>query len=561
MKLKTLSKLKCTSDKYPFLTYPYSSEKYPLENATAQIEKCDSMLEAQNAIAAEKLAHIAALPPANATTVAARLELLKDAAIDAQGSRKLVEQTVNALLSYSALLDEITDESELAAASQSVVEAIATTFHKGNLQTATRSIISKAERKSLWTNMSAEFETLTELVAFSGLKTKALTSWSRRLTAAIADGEDRLLPVMKHWSSAAVDVRVTNATSSAIGGAKFAGNSTRGDAQFDFPVSIAAVLPSEASILVAHTSSTIWSQEDFEAENKDMQFASAVHGLSIFNPDESKVSVSGLVEPILVRIPLEWPTATGAPIPRSIAQCRYWDAGEGIWSASGCKVIELTTSSVTCACTHLTEFAVIISPEAASTESPEVVSVSAQSSGGYEDPQSEPASTLFGISYFVLGGGGLGLILFFGFSVIVCLRRRNINRKQKEAAVPNEAQISSDFEEDGVSLGITGKNFDVCRDAQENPMWNADRQSKSHRAHSAQRKSHSNISSVVAGGLKNKKVGRRPTVEVHSTDEIVKLFDETHQKHYYVNKTTGQSGWQREEVVTARTTRTNSTNM
>jgi hypothetical protein len=470
------------------------------------------------------------------------------------------------------------DESELAAASQSVVEAIATTFHKGNLERATRSIISKAERKSLWTNMSAEFETLTELVAFSGLKARALTSWSRKLTAAIADGEDRLLPVMKEWSSAAIDVRVANATSSAIGGAKFAGNSTRGDAQFDFPVSIAAVLSSETIILVAHTSSTIWSQEDFEAENKDMQFASAVHGLSLFNPDESKVYVSGLVEPILVRIPLEWPTATGAPIPRSIAQCRHWDAGEGVWSASGCKVVEFTTSSVTCACTHLTDFAVIISPEAASTESPEVVPVSTQSSDGYEDPQSEPASTMFGISYFVLGGGGLGILLFFGFTVIRWLRCRKI-RKQKEAAVPNEAQRSSDFEEDGVSLGVTGKNFDVGRDAQENPMWNADRQSKSHISHSAQhsvdaqenpmwnadRQSKSHIShsaqhSVAADGLK-KKVGRRPTVEVHSTDEIVKLFDETHQRHYYFNKTTGQSGWQREEVVTARTTRANSTNI
>jgi hypothetical protein len=35
--------------------------------------------------------------------------------------------------------------------------------------------------------------------------------------------------------------------------------------------------------------------------------------------------------------------------------------GEGTWSASGCEVVEFTTSSVTCACTHLTEFAVTVS--------------------------------------------------------------------------------------------------------------------------------------------------------------------------------------------------------
>jgi hypothetical protein len=50
------------------------------------------------------------------------------------------------------------------------------------------------------------------------------------------------------------------------------------------------------------------------------------------------------------------------PAPAPVPQCVWWDGaargGAGGWSTAGCSVASVNATSITCACDHLTEFAV-----------------------------------------------------------------------------------------------------------------------------------------------------------------------------------------------------------
>merc|ERR1719248_20926 len=43
--------------------------------------------------------------------------------------------------------------------------------------------------------------------------------------------------------------------------------------------------------------------------------------------------------------------------PTKAASCSFWDNATRSWSSDGCSVVVNTASGVTCACTHLTDFA------------------------------------------------------------------------------------------------------------------------------------------------------------------------------------------------------------
>ncbi|KAJ1458436.1 REJ domain-containing protein [Pelagophyceae sp. CCMP2097] len=84
----------------------------------------------------------------------------------------------------------------------------------------------------------------------------------------------------------------------------------------------------------------------------DCPYGAAVHScgdaLTATLPDGSNVTlyVTGTAPlAVLVTCPVRAP------------RCRFWDRGLNEWSDSGCSVFEATPWNVTCACTHLTDFA------------------------------------------------------------------------------------------------------------------------------------------------------------------------------------------------------------
>ena len=42
--------------------------------------------------------------------------------------------------------------------------------------------------------------------------------------------------------------------------------------------------------------------------------------------------------------------------PRVVPTCMWWSEAEGEWAHEGCSVVNYTSTNVTCACTHLTDF-------------------------------------------------------------------------------------------------------------------------------------------------------------------------------------------------------------
>jgi hypothetical protein len=75
--------------------------------------------------------------------------------------------------------------------------------------------------------------------------------------------------------------------------------------------------------------------------------------------------VANLSLPVLITIPVNGAQAGGTPL-----GCVYWDGEKGGYSSAGCTVTSITATSVTCACTHLTVFAVAqLGPAMAGTTS------------------------------------------------------------------------------------------------------------------------------------------------------------------------------------------------
>jgi uncharacterized membrane protein YgcG len=50
-------------------------------------------------------------------------------------------------------------------------------------------------------------------------------------------------------------------------------------------------------------------------------------------------------------------TLFACPAVRATPACLWWDGAAESWTTRGCTVANVTTTSITCACDHLTEFA------------------------------------------------------------------------------------------------------------------------------------------------------------------------------------------------------------
>ena len=51
------------------------------------------------------------------------------------------------------------------------------------------------------------------------------------------------------------------------------------------------------------------------------------------------------------------PLAVTVTCPGRVPECKFWDANMSDWAGDGCAVASYTNSSITCECTHLTDFA------------------------------------------------------------------------------------------------------------------------------------------------------------------------------------------------------------
>ena len=51
------------------------------------------------------------------------------------------------------------------------------------------------------------------------------------------------------------------------------------------------------------------------------------------------------------------PLAVTVTCPGRVPECKFWDANISDWAGDGCAVASYTNSSITCECTHLTDFA------------------------------------------------------------------------------------------------------------------------------------------------------------------------------------------------------------
>lgn len=69
--------------------------------------------------------------------------------------------------------------------------------------------------------------------------------------------------------------------------------------------------------------------------------------------------VSGTVLPEADGIILSFPRPAGSAADNSDVVCSFWDFSVNQWSSKGCRVQEVTTDTVVCQCSHLTNFAVL----------------------------------------------------------------------------------------------------------------------------------------------------------------------------------------------------------
>jgi len=77
--------------------------------------------------------------------------------------------------------------------------------------------------------------------------------------------------------------------------------------------------------------------------------------------------VSGTVLPEADGIILSFPRPAGSAADGSSVVCSFWDFSVNQWSSKGCRVQEVTTDTVVCQCSHLTNFAVLTTGELSSS--------------------------------------------------------------------------------------------------------------------------------------------------------------------------------------------------
>jgi len=89
---------------------------------------------------------------------------------------------------------------------------------------------------------------------------------------------------------------------------------------------------------------------------KPQNISSDVYGLTLMDGTGKKIEVSNSPEAILIHIPLNKITSTTT---MDTLSCLYWNETGGSWMTDGCTThVNVTELSVTCSCTHLTNFTI-----------------------------------------------------------------------------------------------------------------------------------------------------------------------------------------------------------
>eukprot|EP00003_Mantamonas_plastica_P002500 TRINITY_DN1189_c0_g1_i3.p1 TRINITY_DN1189_c0_g1~~TRINITY_DN1189_c0_g1_i3.p1 ORF type:complete len:2400 (-),score=855.86 TRINITY_DN1189_c0_g1_i3:116-6346(-) len=163
---------------------------------------------------------------------------------------------------------------------------------------------------------------------------------------------------------------------------------------------------------------------DLRSYGQDNGLRSNLHGLFV-----QDTTVTGLNSPITINIPL-----LSAFNATQTGQCVFWDNSTETYSTTGCTTGTVTSSAVTCTCTHLTEFAVRtvnIPATPTPTPTPTATPTASPGAGGSTTASPTPAPAVGTIipgladdtSYAIIGGGlgGLAVIAI----IVVALRNKD----------------------------------------------------------------------------------------------------------------------------------------
>ncbi|PRP87586.1 hypothetical protein PROFUN_04613 [Planoprotostelium fungivorum] len=182
-----------------------------------------------------------------------------------------------------------------------------------------------------------------------------------------------------------------------------------------------------------------------------------VHGgitaVQLSDPSGAEIPVEGLSTPIQIVIPL-----FSIPDNQSVLVCSYWNVNNSSWSGDGCTVGNVSATSLTCLCNHLTNFTVTASPRKSDNSGSPV-------SGGSTDDQT---TTSQGDKTVIIAvAAAVGSFLFISLVVIIIIlyvrSRRNANFIDIELT---ENVTTNNFDETNIVLDETlsiGKKTTVYR--------------------------------------------------------------------------------------------------
>ncbi|PRP75339.1 hypothetical protein PROFUN_05650 [Planoprotostelium fungivorum] len=173
--------------------------------------------------------------------------------------------------------------------------------------------------------------------------------------------------------------------------------------------------------------------------------ATPVHGgitaVQLSDSSGAEISVKGLYTPIQIVIPL-----LSTPDNQSVLVCSYWNVTNSTWSGDGCTVGEVSATSLTCLCDHLTNFTVTAAPRRSENSGSPV-----SGSPGDQTTTSQGSKTVI-IAVVAAVGSILFISLIVTLIVLYIRSRRNANFIDIELT---ENASTNNFDETNIVLDET----------------------------------------------------------------------------------------------------------
>jgi hypothetical protein len=313
------------------------------EHVSLELGNCHRLHKSENEAAKAEMQELKQQPKPTGASVESRIEELRNISSAGQGSGEVILDSLEILLSYSSAVGDDgsaeinTPRQWTVSEQQNFIDTIEAAVEPGNLEEASRGVGGATERTKLMKDVSADFVSLTLALATGMLR-------------------DATPGAVKTAKSGGLEVRAVRDAKTDLVGKKhtFEGAGSSAGAELYLPTSFATEGKLPATVdLVVHTNPTIWGRSSFESET-GVEFLSRSQGIAIVDStDGSEVAISGLQTPIEITIPL----TTNISATDQLA-CRFWNVAAVTWDRTGCTLRSQSASSATCACNHLTEFAV-----------------------------------------------------------------------------------------------------------------------------------------------------------------------------------------------------------